>query len=215
MITIIDVVNYYGVPELNSISQRQAEFTDLIIFNKVEQVEDERKRQVVGYVREVNSAAPIIEAPHGHVHPSLLFGIYPSDLAGQTKMLELKRAEVERDQQLHQEGAEHSHLETDHVESFSLELHDVYDGSHVVRALSALPKQVFRVKGYLKLATAEGEKMMLINGVNQQIEVSDVPEGFVATQGVMVFIGFMMTQLRDQVEETLASAVLTNVTNVT
>jgi G3E family GTPase len=207
VITIIDVVNYNGVPELNSISQRQAEFTDLIIFNKVEQVDDERKHQVVGYVREVNSAAPIIEAPHGHVHPSLVFGIYPSDIAGQTRMLELKRAEVEREQQLHQDGVEHSHLETDHIESFSFELHEVYDGSQVVRALSALPKQVFRVKGYLKLGTAEGEKLMLINGVNQQIEVSDVPEGFAATQGVMVFIGFMITQLRDQVEQTLDSAV--------
>jgi len=87
VVTIIDVVNYNGVLEFNTVTQHQAEFTDLIIFNKVELVSDERKQQVVGYVREVNMTAPIIEAPQGHVQPSLVFGIYTADIAEHTQML--------------------------------------------------------------------------------------------------------------------------------
>lgn len=209
VITIIDVVNYNGVPELNSATQKQAAFTDLIIFNKVELVEDERKRQVVGYVREVNTSAPIIEAPHGHVHPSLVFGIYPSDIDGQTKMLELERVKQETHQDQHDAGHEHDHsdhLASDHIETFTVTTNDVFDGSKLIGLLSRLPNQLFRTKGYLKVQTGDGPKMVLINAVNQQVEVSDVPEGFAQGEGKLVCIGFMILQLQESVTQQLAEA---------
>lgn len=208
VVTIIDVVNYNGVPELNVVAKRQAEFTDLIVFNKVEQVTQDRKQQVVGYVREVNTKAPIIEAPHGHLHPSLVFGLHPSDISGQEKMLDLKKLEQEEHQQdhIHNPDHVHSHLEDDHIETFTITSDVVYDSERLVNALSALPQQIFRVKGFLYIKTATGKKMMIINGVNQQIELTDIPESFSQQNGKLVCIGFLITQLQHDVEEALAQA---------
>lgn len=209
IITIIDVVNYNGVPVFDKVAQRQAEFTDLIIFNKVEQVSEDRKRQVVGYVREVNTKAPIVEAPHGHIHPSLVFGLFPSDIEGQTKMLELKKREVEEHQRLHQQGIthdEHGHLEEDHIQTFTIETDAAFDSERLVNELARLPQQLFRVKGFLNVKTAEGSKMMIVNGVNQQIALTDVPPNFKAESGKLVCIGFLIDELKPLVEEALAKA---------
>lgn len=207
VVTIIDVVNYNGVPVLNKVAQRQAEFTDLIIFNKVEEVTQERKQQVVGYVREVNTKAPIVEAPHGHIHPSLVFGLFPSDIEGQTKMLELKKMEIDEHQKMHAEGVAHEesgHLDKDHIESFTIETDEVYDSEKLVNELSALPQQIFRVKGFLKVKTTDGSKMMVVNGVNQQVELTNVPSGFQQEHGKLVNIGFLITPLQQEVTMALA-----------
>lgn len=208
VVTIIDVVNYNGVPEMNLVAQRQAEFTDLIIFNKVEQVSQDRKQQVVGYVREANSTAPIVEAPYGHIHPSLVFGVYPNDIAGQEKMLELKKIETAKHQQEHQTGTAHddTHLDSDHIESFTLDFEQTFDADQLVEKLATLPQQIFRVKGFVIVRDGELSKMMIINGVNQQIELSDVPKGFSQTKGKLVFIGFLVNQLQPAVRSALAQA---------
>lgn len=208
VVTIIDVVNYNGVPEMNLVAQRQAEFTDLIIFNKVEQVSQDRKQQVVGYVREANSTAPIVEAPSGHIHPSLVFGVYPNDIAGQEKMLELKKIETAKHQQQHAAGIAHddTHLDNDHIESFTLDFENAFDADQLVEKLAALPQQIFRVKGFVTVRDGKVSKMMIINGVNQQIELSDVPEGFSQTKGKLVFIGFLVNQLQPAVRSALAQA---------
>ncbi len=195
VLTIIDVVNYNGVPELNKVSQHQTEFTDLIIFNKVELVDDERKQRVVGYVREVNTKAPIVEAPAGHIHPSLVFGLFPSDITSQTKMLELKK--------------DHSHLDNDQIETFTLLTNKTYDPSKLITVLSCLPQQIFRVKGFVCVMSdtdKSGKKMMIVNGVNQQIELSDVPATFAEEEGKLVCIGFMIGELRQEVEMRIDTA---------
>lgn len=206
VVTIIDVVNYNGVPVLNKVAQRQAEFTDLIIFNKVEEVTNERKQQVVGYVREVNTKAPIVEAPHGHIQPGLLFGLFPSDVDAQNKMLELKKLEVEQDMQTQADGQPHdesSHLAEDHIESFLIETDDVYDPIKLVGELSSLPQQIFRVKGFVRIKTSEGNTMMIINGVNGQVELTSVPSGFAQDHGKLVSIGFLVTQLQQELQAAL------------
>lgn len=198
MVTIIDVVNYNGVPVLNSVAQHQASFCDLIIFNKVEKVDQQRKIQVVGYVREVNTSAPIIEAPNGHVHPSLVFGIYESDLSGNEAMLELQRMEENHDHK--------DHLAQDQIETFSIESEKVFDAEKLVEILEKLPQQVFRVKGFLKVKSSDpGEKMMVVNGVNGKFELSDVPEEFDKKVGKVVFIGFRIRSL----DEIIRSSLLT------
>jgi len=207
VVTVIDVVNYNGVPMFDKVAQRQAEFTDLIIFNKVEEVTEERKQQVVGYVREVNTTAPIVEAPHGHIHPSLVFGIFPSDVAGQTKMLELKKVQIEQHLADHAAGIEHpdaDHLLQDHIESFTIETDEIYDPIKLVGELSSLPQQIFRVKGFVRIKTANGDTMMIINGVNQQIELTSVPSGFAQEHGKLVNIGFLISQLQQEVEAALS-----------
>jgi G3E family GTPase len=209
VVTIIDVVNYNGVPELNKVSQHQAEFTDLIIFNKVELVSDERKRQVVGYVREVNTTAPIVEAPEGHLHPSLVFGLFANDIDGQTKMLELKKVEIEKETQLHEEGTpheHHSHLEDDRIETFTISSDKTYDTEKLVTVLSSLPQRVFRVKGFVFVKNGDQKKMVIVNGVNQQFEVTDVPNGFGEQNGKLVCIVFMIRELQQEVETKIATA---------
>jgi G3E family GTPase len=75
VITVVDVVNFDGYEDLSYVAKRQAEFTDLIVFNKVELVDSKRKEAVVGYVREFNEHAPIVEAVGGVLNPDLAFGM--------------------------------------------------------------------------------------------------------------------------------------------
>lgn len=196
MITIIDVVNYNGVPELNSVAQHQASFCDLIIFNKVEQVDEQRKIQVVGYVREVNNTAPIIEAPNGHVHPSMIFGLFESDLSADVAMMKLEKMRAEHD---HAE-----HMVADQIETFTVESDASYTAEKLIEVLENLPQNIFRVKGFLNV---DG-KMTLINGVNQKIELSPVPKGFTQTQGKLVCIGFRVNELAEKVSELLKNSFL-------
>jgi G3E family GTPase len=138
-----------------------------------------------------------------------VFGIYPSDIDGQTKMLELERVKQETHQEQHDAGQEHDHsdhLASDHIETFTVTTNDIFDGSKLVGLLSRLPNQLFRTKGYLRVQTGDGPKMVLINAVNQQVEVSDVPEGFAQEEGKLVCIGFMIVQLQDSVTQQLAEA---------
>src|SRR6185369_8020659 len=111
-------------------------------------------------------------APEGHIHPSLVFGLFPNDIDGQTKMLELKKVELEKETQMHDTGVpheHHSHLEEDKIETFTISTDKMYDAPKLIEVLSDLPQQIFRVKGFVCVISDNGRKMMVVNGVNRQI----------------------------------------------
>lgn len=194
VISIVDVVNFEGYKDLSMTAQRQTEFTDLIVFNKIELVDLHRKQAVVGYVRELNSHSPIIEAPKGKLDPSVVFGI-------NSKELSTLLAAEDHDTT----GHIHSdHLAHDQLQSFQCVLPQPLQEQKLLDFMNQLPNNVFRVKGFVQLTN---EKMKVINKVGQRTELSDPPPSLGFRPSTIVFIGFNIFAQREQLTEQLQSCV--------
>jgi G3E family GTPase len=168
VISIVDVENFDGYKDLSITAQRQTQFTDLIVFNKVETTSLDRKRAVVGYVRELNTHSPIIEAPHGTVSTELVFGLDPHYLNS-----------IESDQKLHE------HIEHDHFSSFTVHTKGNIEPESLKKVLVERPKTVFRAKG---IFLGTDQEWYSFNGVGKKVDIIPLsPRQF--TSNVFVFIG--------------------------
>jgi G3E family GTPase len=191
VITIIDVVNFEGYQDLSQTARNQATFTDLIVFNKVELAELDRKQAVVGYVRELNPFAPILEAPQGRISPEVVFGISSAEL---TSLL----------QHFDQNHEHHHHLETDQLSSMTLEIPPTLTTPQLQALLEQLPVGVFRVKGVMK--DPQGN-LTLINKVGHRTEVTTLAENVTPeVVNKLVLIGFAANEWQDQVTQTFTSS---------
>lgn len=184
VISIVDVVNFEGYTDLSQTARHQTQFTDLIVFNKVELVDIDRKQTVVEYVRELNHHSPIIEAPHGKLNPDVVFGISCIQL---NELLSSKKVT----------DHEH-HLEEDEISTFALELEPV-QLSKLTQWLTSLPKSVFRVKGFVQ---DHENKAWIVNKVGKRIETVPYTNAEVTT-GTLVFIGFRVLELKNEIQTTL------------
>lgn len=141
VITIIDVINFDGYEDLSHISKRQAELTDLIVFNKVELVDLARKQAVVGYVRELNETAPIVEAPGGVLNPQVAFGLSSG---------ELEKELAEFEEHAGGETHHHTHESQDGIDAFTFVSDAIFDKTSFSSQIAQLPKTVIRIKGIVR-----------------------------------------------------------------
>ncbi len=133
VIGIIDVVNFEGYQNLTITAKEQTKFTDILIFNKIELADLEHKKKIVGYIRELNTHSPIIEAPEGKVTLSVIFGITSKEL---DQLLTL-----------HGESQSHEHVKIDNFESTTLTSTNTFSQDKLTAKLTELPKNIFRAKG--------------------------------------------------------------------
>lgn len=188
VISIVDVVNFEGYKDLSVTARHQTEFTDLIVFNKVELADLAHKQAVVGYVRELNTHSPIVEAPHGVLNPELVFGINSKELE---QLLS------------HQSPHAHDHhLAEDKLESFHCTLHQPLNHIKLMDWLSELPSSIFRVKGFVQL---QNETMRVVNKVGQRSELTDPPINLDFRPSELVFIGFNVIAEHEKIERELVS----------
>jgi G3E family GTPase len=202
VINIIDVVNYEGSQDLSVTTRHQAQFTDLIVFNKIELVDLDQKQRVVGYVREVNEYAPIVEAPQGRVNPDLVFGISSAKL--QTELAQYQDQEATE----HQDGdpSHHpDHLAEDGIEGFHLETPALFDPQKLDAVLGTLPKAIFRVKGLVKATSGE---ILLINRIGNRTTITPVPTTELppASHSKLIFIGFHAPEFKEEVLTAIKTA---------
>lgn len=155
VISIIDVVNFNGYEKINHIVKRQAEFTDLIVFNKVELTNENRKMQVVGYVREINEKSPIVEAKNGQISDNLVFGI-SSNLIPELE-----------------EHGHSKHDEEDEISAFTYISQKQINKDQLKHLLQNLPKNIFRVKGFF---TSEN-RTWIVNHVFNRSDFEEVLPG--------------------------------------
>lgn len=182
VIAIIDVVNFEGYKNLSLTAKRQAEFTDLIVFNKVELVDIARKQAVVGYVRELNDFAPIVEAPHGILNPELVFGLH------QQKDLEELLAKDKK--------TEHHHLEDEHIETFRIESDVVMNKDSLEKILTDLPPNVIRIKGFTNI----DNQQYTVNKVGHRLDIQLSENQNDITKTTLVFIGFGIKELAEEIQ---------------
>lgn len=203
VVSVIDVVNFNGYDQINHISQRQTEFTDLIIFNKIELVDEQRKQQVVGYVREINSRAPIVEAKHGRISAELVFGLDTGFLTG----FETEPKERHLGSDSHDQDHEHDHEAHDEINAFTYQSSGKIDKQQLQKLLSNLPKNIFRVKGYFQ----DQNRRWLVNHVFERTDFSllttdpssdsEITTDRSSTK--LIFIGYQAQTNQDQIVKDL------------
>lgn len=194
VISVIDVLNFDGYSDLSYTAQNQTKFTDLLVFNKIELVNLQRKHAVVGYVRELNNHSPVVEAPKGILSPSVAFGLSTPEL---TELLASEKTG-------HTHNHHEHHLAEDGIETFHVTNSFRYDLAAVEEFLQKLPGAVYRVKGFIQVADG---KQSVINKVGKRITLEEVPENvnFVGTS--VVFIGFKILRLKDEITKRFDSLV--------
>lgn len=197
VVSVVDVVNFQGYQDLSTTARNQTKFTDLLIFNKIEQTDLQRKQAVVGYVRELNSHAPIIEAPRGKVSPQVVFGIASQDL----RQILKKHEQVPSENQT-QESHPHKHVENDGIEAFHISIESEFDKTGLEKWLLTLPKQVFRVKGLVKL---DDQSWQVVNRVGVRVDLKPAPADLQVTKTLLIFIGFNIKRYKAKFQEDLES----------
>lgn len=175
VLVIIDAVNFQGFVQIDEVTRRQAELTDLIVFNKVELVSDERKRQVVGYVRELNEKAPIVEAPQGKLHPELAFGLGKSEIS------------------LTEHPHSHHDEKADQINAFTYISDKTFTKAQFDQFLQNLPPNIFRVKGFVKFP----DKLQVVNGVFKRFDYFEPADATGQQSGnKLIFIGHQAQQIQ-------------------
>jgi len=191
VISIIDVVNFDGYLELTTTARQQTQFTDVILFNKVELADIQRKQAVVGYVRELNTHSPILETVQGVIAPQLVFGLNNQELE-----LLLKDHELQHDH----------HIEDDGLQSVRIRLTQPVAEQQIIAALEKLPQNVFRVKGLL---VNTENKSLLINRVGLRTTIEPLTFTLSPAQAQLIFIGFQLKKNEAELHQwaaTLSSA---------
>lgn len=195
MVSIIDVLNFEGYNEVTEAAKRQAELTDLLILNKVEQADLLTKKRVVGYLREVNETAPIVEAPNGKLNPDLVFGL-------QSVAVPTHHQHQDHDQHDHtDDDHHHGHEHTDGIDAITLSLAPV-DLAVLTQVVEQLPRKVIRVKGWVN--TSQG--WQVLNAVNRRVGWSQLEK--TPDNSQLILIGFGMASLQAELEGLLRQAEL-------
>lgn len=192
VIGIIDVVNFEGYNDLTITAKKQTEFTDLLVFNKIELASLEQKKKVVGYVRELNTHSPIVEAPEGKIDPQLVFGSYSKELEQLLKQASQSKTHI------------HDHIEQDHIEAFTLKIDKTYSRNSFENLLASLPKQIIRAKGIVHLSDTDLEsKPYIFNSVAGRSSLTAAPATMKKSQATLVCIGYRINSLENEVAKLL------------
>ncbi len=192
VISIIDVLNFEGYQDLSPVAKRQAEMTDLLVLNKVELVDLDHKRRVVGYVRELNERSPIVEAPGGKLNLELAFGLGHNDLDT-----------LLTDESHHFHKDNHDHLYDDHIEALTYITEAPVDKERFIKALSKLPNQVIRIKGIVNfLGGAE-----VVNAIFNRVDFSKLAVGMENHGSTrLICIGYRISSLEQSINQVLAES---------
>lgn len=187
VIGIIDVLNFEGYADLTETTRNQTKFIDLIVFNKVEQATLEQKRRVVGYVRELNSHSPIIEAPHGKVAKEAVFGLDGAEL---TRLLQSSST-----------SDNHNHVAHDQFGSFAVYPTGTVSESRIIQFLQTLPPQLFRAKGIVHLDSGAWVVCNMVGGRADLRPLQTPPQN---QKNVLIFIGIAAESLAERITEATA-----------
>ena len=75
IITVIDAINFQGYKDKSYTAKMQAQFTDLILINKHEEMSEQKLDETLDDVYELNPQTPKIKTNNGYIDPNILFGI--------------------------------------------------------------------------------------------------------------------------------------------
>lgn len=148
IVTVIDAVNFSGYEDKSYTARIQSQYTDLIVVNKHELVEQRKLESTLDDVHDLNPTTPKINAmgPDGKVEPGLVFGL-DTKLFASAEEVEL----LENDKDRHHHGNE-----VDILQAKLMEM-KVYEKKNFEDFLELLdPEDVYRAKGLVCLSSMDG-----------------------------------------------------------
>lgn len=140
IVTVIDALNFEGYADKSYTAKIQAQYTDLILINKHEAVDERTLDQTLDDVYDLNPNTPKVKTDHGIVSPELIFGL---DTKLFTTQLEVDAANHGMDEHHHDREVEIAEVISD----------TVFDKSMVDALMRKLPKTDFyRIKGMIRFS---------------------------------------------------------------
>jgi len=187
IINVIDAINFSGYEDKSYTAKIQAEYTDLILINKHEEVKEEELDHVLDDVYDLNPTTPKIKTDHGKVSTDVIFGIDSKlmDTYSDIKM-----------------NSNHQHLDG---EVFNYEGDNKVNREILERLLSTLPKKnFFRIKGIGR----DESGSYLINYVFGKTDIEELKEDHPKTK--LLFIGKNIDTYKEEIEKALNLKLTTN-----
>ncbi|KAK8168305.1 CobW domain-containing protein [Phyllosticta citrichinensis] len=168
VMSVVDVENWQGYEDTSYSAKVQAQYTDLIVLNKVELVSERRVEDVEDKIRdlELDVPTPIVKSTKGRVDKDIVFGL-DAKLAKSAGVTE----------HLH----EHDHNHSSEVEVLSVTLAPTGDtrGVDVEKLsdllLSATKDEIYRIKAVLYASTPPTSS----NGEPAASEASKTPARYI------------------------------------
>lgn len=187
IINVIDAINFSGYEDKSYTAKIQAEYTDLILINKHEEVKEEELDHVLDDVYDLNPTTPKIKTDHGKVSTDVIFGI-DSKLMDTYTDVKIK--------------SDHQHLDG---EVFNYEGDNQVDREILKKLLSTLPKKnFFRIKGIGR----DERGSYLINYVFGKTDIEELKEEHTKTK--LLFIGKNIGTYKEEIEKVLNLKLTTN-----
>ena len=196
IITVVDCENFKGYEDTSYTAKLQAQYTDVILLNKHESVNERELDDVIDHINELNTDTPKVKCSKEGVSPDLVFGLdTPLFKAGynQKKTLE--------------DNVFDPHHQENEVDLIQI-LQSVNDKKLSLEALEAflksMPKDdIYRIKGFVRL---DDGKLSIINHAFGRWTLTPVEneETLENTKDVQIKITVMGQDLRMYTEKVKA-----------
>ncbi|KAJ2787501.1 hypothetical protein GGI15_000688, partial [Coemansia interrupta] len=158
ILTVIDCINFCGYEDTSYTARMQAQYTDIIILNKWEQVTERQLDIVVDHVNELNTDTPKIKADRdAGVDPSVVFGI-------DTTLFRLSERDADATEGLDTDTAHTHHSQEVDLVEIRRGVREtlpppMLDTASFIQFLKLLPAdEVYRVKGIVRLSGAVADE---------------------------------------------------------
>jgi G3E family GTPase len=187
IVTVIDALNFPGYKDKSFTARGQLKYTDLILVNKHELVDERRLDAVMDDLYDMNMKTPKVKTDHGHVPVDLIFGL-DTKLFNDPAKLEVMLADA-REPEHHSRDMEVTELKTDVV----------LDPAKLEALLASLdPEYVYRVKGIVRMVEGGARILNFVAGRWDWTEL----KGY-AGQTAIAFMGADVEELKTRLPEAL------------
>jgi len=142
LVTVVDAGFFSARDVLGIFYDNQIRLADMLILNKVDQVDHNTMEEIRAVLQEMNPGGLIVTARYCSVEPSVLLGITAT---GEESSHEAGNG--------HGEQEVHHHLEAG-FQTFSFESERTMERDKLVHFLDSLPPTLFRLKGWVRFPDA-------------------------------------------------------------
>jgi G3E family GTPase len=190
VITVVDAANLDRALKETSVARAQVAAADFIVINKVDLLDARGLGRVARKVTKINPRAVVFESERCRVQSPLLFG---TSTRNYRRSLEAGASE--------QPPPKVTHLDEDGISAFSYDGGGEFDQKRFERFLDRLPANVYRAKGFVRLAGNDWS--CLFNYTCGRYEISWVKVGAAAASTQAVFIGRDLEGEREKILDKL------------
>ncbi len=186
VITIIDAINFNGYVNKSYALKMQAKYTDLILINKHEDMDEHTLDAHLDDLYEINLDTPKIKTDRGFIDPNIVFGL------DSTLFLTQESVTEEEAHFLHN----HQDMEVDLIE---ITPSGTFNQQKIAEDLKKFPKKNFyRIKGILKISSTAS---FVINYAFGSTTFTHIPDHQDLSSRV-VFMGEDIMQYKNLISET-------------